>query len=470
MIGRPASGDDRVRRRSWSASVGSAILPVPMADVNNTVEGGPPQSVAALEELFGAYDATRDLPENLEIPEYLWHYTTGAGLKGIIESDALWATEIHYLNDVGEFNLVTALMTQELASRVDSSPHKAALAAAQHYFSRTDFASAAGLLICSFTTERDQLSQWRGYTEPGDGYNIGIAGAHIKNIVPIESGHLRPCNYDPAHAVSIMRNAVTTSFERFAVHGSEKQLIDELRTHVVLMAAWCKHESFREEILLRPCQDFHRLGEITVTSDLTMIVAICPNQIGEDLRVAAVGLSSRRGVPVAVSADCVWVDGVYRIAGGDQALHQQAAIGLDADDNQLCAVCMQGNEFMKSPQAFHTVGDACSCETFTGLVEQAEIVVILGPVDAQIDHCCPPCDPLTRRARGVHGVLMDQCSRHDIPPAVGLLTAGRGHGLALVLAAPHPRVVTHQGLGFSMPLGSCSGPISIRKCHQRQSP
>jgi hypothetical protein len=218
-----------------------------MADVNNTVEGGPPQSVAALEELFGAYDATRDLPENLEIPEYLWHYTTGAGLKGIIESDALWATEIHYLNDVGEFNLVTALMTQELASRVDSSPHKAALAAAQHYFSRTDFASAAGLLICSFTTERDQLSQWRGYTEPGDGYNIGIAGAHIKNIVPIESGHLRPCNYDPAHAFSIMRNAVTTSFERFAVHGSEKQLIDELRTHVVLMAAWCKHESFREE-------------------------------------------------------------------------------------------------------------------------------------------------------------------------------------------------------------------------------
>jgi hypothetical protein len=40
---------------------------------------------------------------------------------------------------------------------------------------------------------------------------------------------------------------------------------------------------------------------------------------------------------------------------------------------------MQGNEFVQSPQAFHTVGNACSCETFAGLVEQTDIVVILGP-------------------------------------------------------------------------------------------
>ena len=31
--------------------------------------------------------------------------------------------------------------------------------------------------------------------------------------------------------------------------------------------------------------------------------------------------------------------------------------------------------------------------------------------------------------------LMDQCSRHDIPPAVWLLTNRRGHALALALAA-----------------------------------
>jgi hypothetical protein len=51
MIGRPAFEDNRVRRRPSSASVGSAILAIPMADVNNTLEGGPRQSAAALEEL-----------------------------------------------------------------------------------------------------------------------------------------------------------------------------------------------------------------------------------------------------------------------------------------------------------------------------------------------------------------------------------------------------------------------------------
>jgi hypothetical protein len=198
-------------------------------------------------DLLRAYETSRDLPEDLEIPDYLWHYTTGDGLKGIIETDALWATEIHYLNDVGEFNLPVALMAKELRSRAGTSPHQAALAAAEHYFSRNDFASYAGQLIWSFTTEPDQLSQWRGYTAPGDGYAIGIAGAHVKGIIPSETAHLRPCNYDPVHALQIIRTAVDVSLERFAEHASQSQLIDELRNHLVFIAAWCKHVSFRDE-------------------------------------------------------------------------------------------------------------------------------------------------------------------------------------------------------------------------------
>ena len=34
----------------------------------------------------------------------LYHYTSAEGLQGIIQSQQLWATHIHYLNDHKEFN------------------------------------------------------------------------------------------------------------------------------------------------------------------------------------------------------------------------------------------------------------------------------------------------------------------------------------------------------------------------------
>jgi hypothetical protein len=36
--------------------------------------------------------------------ELLYHYTSEAGLRGIIENDNIWATDIHFLNDWTEFS------------------------------------------------------------------------------------------------------------------------------------------------------------------------------------------------------------------------------------------------------------------------------------------------------------------------------------------------------------------------------
>lgn len=37
-------------------------------------------------------------------PERLYHYTSIDGLKGILDSRCLWASQIHFLNDTKEFN------------------------------------------------------------------------------------------------------------------------------------------------------------------------------------------------------------------------------------------------------------------------------------------------------------------------------------------------------------------------------
>jgi hypothetical protein len=41
--------------------------------------------------------------QDFQLPETLYHYTDAAGLKGIIESGAIRATHVAYMNDASEY-------------------------------------------------------------------------------------------------------------------------------------------------------------------------------------------------------------------------------------------------------------------------------------------------------------------------------------------------------------------------------
>src|SRR5678816_1780308 len=49
------------------------------------------------------------------VPPRLYHYTTPAGLLGIVENNKLWATHINYLNDATELGYARALVEAALA-------------------------------------------------------------------------------------------------------------------------------------------------------------------------------------------------------------------------------------------------------------------------------------------------------------------------------------------------------------------
>jgi len=44
--------------------------------------------------------------------DLLWHYTTGAGLRGILEKNLLWATDVRYMNDESELNYPVSLLDE----------------------------------------------------------------------------------------------------------------------------------------------------------------------------------------------------------------------------------------------------------------------------------------------------------------------------------------------------------------------
>ena len=55
-----------------------------------------------------------------KVPKSLFHYTSSDGLMGIIRSNKIWTTKIHYLNDKSEIQLAFKHIRNEIESQKNS--------------------------------------------------------------------------------------------------------------------------------------------------------------------------------------------------------------------------------------------------------------------------------------------------------------------------------------------------------------
>lgn len=117
-----------------------------------------------------------------EKPEdYLYHYTTTAGLIGIITNNALWQTNAGYLNDTQEVRY-GARVAEEVIEKVVQDGNFCASGQVREEFIKSTFDGVLSTIrsiaedrysniefphVTSFSEERDDLSQWRGYADGG---------------------------------------------------------------------------------------------------------------------------------------------------------------------------------------------------------------------------------------------------------------------------------------------------------------
>jgi hypothetical protein len=160
-----------------------------------------------------------DRPE----PELLYHYTTQAGLLGILgeKEKFIWATHYRYLNDTSEGRIVTRLLLEELAVRGNPaaieqlmgtrSPQgklhcedREVLHHGERIISEID---SQDVYVISFSERGNLLSQWRAYSGETGGYSIGFSRNYLKNIGKhflqnasehhyFPDDHLRRCRYN----------------------------------------------------------------------------------------------------------------------------------------------------------------------------------------------------------------------------------------------------------------------------------
>ena len=155
-----------------------------------------------------------------EPPPVIYHYTNDLGLRGILETGKIWLTNIFNLNDPSElshgFSLAVKILnnkaasgqtwSKELAEQLEAFVQRRGIQRVGHYF------------VCSFSSCRDDLGQWRAYADNGRGYALGFdtnaLEAAFTNLAELRSAHLTfRVTYDDAQLEEMHRRIVEKMFE-----------------------------------------------------------------------------------------------------------------------------------------------------------------------------------------------------------------------------------------------------------------
>lgn len=185
----------------------------------------------------------------------LYHYTSGSGVLGIVGSDSLWATKIHFMNDHSEFKHAIGIAKAELnglrEGRKGDNFSQVAVALSQVLES----SAGLGLFVACFSEDYDSLSQWRGYCPRSFGYNVGFDGDLLLSIAREQGFHLRPCEYDTNRQrarVSEWARESVTSLEATLAVGSDPKLhtqqnCNEAMQKFIRFAPYFKDPCFKDE-------------------------------------------------------------------------------------------------------------------------------------------------------------------------------------------------------------------------------
>jgi len=200
----------------------------------------------------------------------LYHYTSLKGLLGLIDKKVIWATNIFCVNDQSELKRAISLLTDELTSRIE--PLK------KNYFELAPRAigteinpdiikirekirfmesikdvvddviseDRAQFYVCSFTELNDNLNQWRGYCQDGNGFSIGFDFTTQKVDRAIA---IRRCEYNEDKQKEILKYLLDRWFN--ASKKIPTNILPELVSKAVndffAIAPLFKHPKYQEE-------------------------------------------------------------------------------------------------------------------------------------------------------------------------------------------------------------------------------
>ncbi len=191
--------------------------------------------------------------------ERLYHYTSFTGLLGIVDSRALWASDIRYMNDSAELKHTADLIRVEITRRIDAGHPRPDLLNQFLDWVTHRITNGHMLFASSFRSNGNLLSQWRGYSRLGKGVSLGFNPDYILRCATRQSFQIGKCIYNCDHQEQLIRQVVDAVEVLAKEHDLKTQevplsgdksyqtVFQLIESDLLRIAAILKHPSFREE-------------------------------------------------------------------------------------------------------------------------------------------------------------------------------------------------------------------------------
>jgi len=164
------------------------------------------------------------------LPDVLYHYTTAAGLEGIVRERKLRATNFSFMNDPSEVQHGRELVETELTERLGhaSGSEETFL---QFVVANFNVEMLAEIYVCCFTRLKDDLSQWRAYGAAAtERYSIGFASRELEYAATKQQPHVTftYVDYDAAAQVDRIADLLDRAVAFIRSRSSSKRYLSDL--------------------------------------------------------------------------------------------------------------------------------------------------------------------------------------------------------------------------------------------------
>jgi len=179
----------------------------------------------------------------------LYHYTSAAGLYGIMGSKSLWTSDYRFLNDTSEFRHGWRVVLDAVNRAGAEIRTMSTLAWDTIELFRQHDDKVYGF-VGSLSSEGDLLSQWRGYNQ-GRGFSIGFDAGWLQQNAAAQGFDIAPVLYQADEQRAIADKVVRLLIDMLLAGTEEPEgARAQVRTwwpHALKTALVLKNEQIHEE-------------------------------------------------------------------------------------------------------------------------------------------------------------------------------------------------------------------------------
>jgi Protein of unknown function (DUF2971) len=151
----------------------------------------------SIEEAHARLEAMRTFFEERQRPSnaLVYHYTSLAALRGILDSRTMFCTDYRFLNDKTEFNFGLNVVEAMVRARgAESGLTENDLSDILEEICRLRLGRDVTVYCASWALHGNDLSQWRAYA-PQDGVSIGFDRQSLSNVAAAQGFSCSPVAY-----------------------------------------------------------------------------------------------------------------------------------------------------------------------------------------------------------------------------------------------------------------------------------